>query len=98
MVWSNRFITLFAFPKINTESPMSTQPVAGVWKRLWEEDPLGDSEGADRDTLVLWTQAPKSGIYVDIRLPFGSPGRSLQDARAAGYKLNPSALEAKGLW
>lgn len=76
---------------------MSTQPVAGVWKRLWEEDPLGDSEGADRDTLVLWTQAPKSGIYVDIRLPFGSPGRSLQDARAAGYKLNPSALEAKGL-
>ena len=32
--------------------------VAGVWKRLWEEDPLGDSAGADRDTLVLWTQTP----------------------------------------
>jgi hypothetical protein len=75
---------------------MSTQPVVGVWKRIWEEDPLGDSEGADRDTLVLWTQAPKSGLYVDIRLPLGSPGRSLKDAEAAGHKPSPSALEANG--
>jgi hypothetical protein len=75
---------------------MPAQPVVGVWKRLWEEDPLGDSEGADRDTLVLWTQAPKSGLYVDIRLPLGSPGRSLKDAEAAGHKPNPLALEAKG--
>jgi hypothetical protein len=77
-------------------SMTSTEPVAGVWKRLWEEDPLGDSEGADRDTLVLWTQAPKSGIYVDLRLPAGSPGRSIQDAKSAGFQPNPSALEARG--
>lgn len=75
---------------------MATQPVAGVWKRLWEENPLGDSEGADRDTLVLWTQSPRSGLYVDIRLPKDSPGRSLTEAKAAGYKPTPSALEAKG--
>jgi hypothetical protein len=91
--------TTLAFSKITLRcnTIMSTpQPVAGVWKRLWEEDPLGDSEGADRDTLVLWTQAPKSGVYVDIRLPIGSPGRSRQDAKAAGYAPNPSSLEARG--
>ena len=75
----------------------STEPVAGVWKRLWEEDPLGDSAGADRDTLVLWVQSPKSGIYVDLRLPYGAPGRSIKDAQAAGFKPNPAALEARGL-
>jgi hypothetical protein len=54
---------------------------AGVWQRQWEEDPLGDESGADRDTLVLWTQSSRSGIYVDIRLPLGSPGRCFAAAR-----------------
>lgn len=76
---------------------MPTQPVAGVWKRLWEEDPLGDADTADRTTLVLWTQSPHSGIYVDLRLPQGAPGRSLAEARAAGFEPLPSALEARGL-
>ena len=75
---------------------MSTAQVAGVWRRTWEEDPIGDTEGADRDTLVLWTQTPTSGLYVDLRLPKGSPGRSLSLARAGGFVPTPSALEARG--
>eukprot|EP00978_Attheya_sp_CCMP212_P028543 scaffold98884_cov45-Attheya_sp.AAC.2 len=71
-------------------------PVAGVWERQWEEDPLGDTEGADRDTLVTWTQSEKSGIYVDIRIPVGSPGRSIQAAQEAGVVRRPSALSARG--
>lgn len=73
----------------------SPRAVAGVWRRKWEEDPIGDAEGADRDTLVLWTQASVSGLYVDLRLPIGSPGRSLSLARLAGYVPTPSALEAR---
>jgi hypothetical protein len=72
-------------------------PVAGVWQREWEEDPLGDSQGADRDTLVLWTQSRDSGIYVDLRLPLGSPGRSLEAARGAGIHPRPSALAATSM-
>lgn len=68
--------------------------VAGVWSRQWEEDPLG-SGVFDRDTLVHWTQAP-CGIYVDIRLPLDSPGRSLDAAAAAGFVPNPSCLAADG--
>ena len=71
-------------------------PVAGVWSRQWEEDPLGDSRGADRDTLVLWTQSRDSGIYVDLRLPIDSPGRSLEAAQKAGIQARPSALAANG--
>jgi hypothetical protein len=74
---------------------MSTAQVAGVWRRKWEEDPIGDTEGADRDTLVLWTQTPTSGLYVDLRLPMGSPGRSLSQARVGGFVPTPSALEAR---
>ena len=74
-----------------------TRPVAGVWQRLWEEDPLGDADGADRTTLVLWTQAPESGIYVDLRLPMESPGRSPDDAKNAGFTPRPSAIEATGM-
>jgi hypothetical protein len=85
------FLSLLIVPKIVSAFTMSAEPVKGVWRRLWEEDPLGDTENADRDTLVLWTQAPKSGIYVDIRLPLGSPGRE------GGYSLNPSALQARGM-
>jgi hypothetical protein len=70
--------------------------MAGVWQRLWEEDPIGDSLGADRETLVLWTQAPLSGLYVDLRLPKSSPGRSLEMAHSAGFEPRPSALEARG--
>jgi hypothetical protein len=72
-------------------------PVAGAWQREWEEDPLGDSEGADRDTLVLWIQSRDSGIYVDLRLPLGSPGRSLEAARSAGFHPRPSALAATSM-
>jgi hypothetical protein len=72
-------------------------PVAGVWQREWEEDPLGDSQGADRDTLVLWIQSRDSGIYVDLRLPLGSPGRSLEAACSAGIHPRPSALEATSM-
>lgn len=70
-------------------------PVAGVWSRQWEEDPLGDSENADRDTLVLWTQASQ-GVYVDIRLPKGSPGYSIAAAREIGISPRPAALCAIG--
>jgi hypothetical protein len=73
----------------------SPQAVAGVWRRKWEEDPIGDVEGADRDTLVLWTQTPVSGLYIDLRLPKESPGGSLALARSAGYVPTPSALEAR---
>eukprot|EP00550_Attheya_septentrionalis_P006626 CAMPEP_0198291964 /NCGR_PEP_ID=MMETSP1449-20131203/9286_1 /TAXON_ID=420275 /ORGANISM="Attheya septentrionalis, Strain CCMP2084" /LENGTH=399 /DNA_ID=CAMNT_0043990651 /DNA_START=269 /DNA_END=1468 /DNA_ORIENTATION=+ len=75
--------------------PVPTMPVAGVWERQWEEDPLGDTEGADRDTLVTWTQSKKSGIYVDIRIPAGSPGRSIQAAQEAGVVRRPGALSAR---
>ncbi|KAG7345926.1 hypothetical protein IV203_004993 [Nitzschia inconspicua] len=79
--------------------PSSEPPtaVAGVWQRLWEQDPIGDTETADTTTLVLWTQTPKSGIYVDIRLPKDAPGRSLEDAEAAGYLRRPQAIEGTGI-
>jgi hypothetical protein len=64
--------------------------LAGVWTRLWEEDPLG-SGVLDRDTFVQWTQSP-SGIYVDLRLPNNAPGLSLESATAAGYTPNPAGL------
>jgi hypothetical protein len=76
---------------------MPSLPVAGVWNREWEEDPLGDSQGADRETLVLWTQARDSGIYVDLRLPLGSPGRSVEAARSVGIHPRPSALTATSM-
>jgi len=64
--------------------------VAGVWSRKFEEDPLGcDEEEIDRTTLVVWTQTPESGIYVDLRLPLTSPGRS--DTHCPRVK-DPSAL------
>jgi hypothetical protein len=66
-------------------------PVAGVWSREWEEDPLG-SKSIDRETLVLWTQSCDSGIYVDIRLPQGSPGRVSNVVNP-----RPAALAAVGL-
>ena len=72
----------------------STESVRGVWQRQFEEDPIGDVEHADRDTLVFWTQAPKSGIYVDIRLPPGSLGR--QD-RWQEMDKDPTALQARGM-
>ena len=55
-------------------SSSTTSQVAGLWKRLTEEDPIGDVDGADRDTTVWWTQSSVSGMYVDIRLPKDSPG------------------------
>lgn len=71
-------------------------PVAGVWLRKFEEDPLGDEAGADRSTLVLWTQSASSGIYVDIRLPLGSPGRSTEESQKASIVPRPSAIAANG--
>lgn len=81
------------------QSPQSGPPsaVRGVWQRKWEQDPIGDVDSADTTTLVLWTQAPQSGIYVDLRLPRDAPGRSLQAAQAAGYSPRPEALDGKGL-
>eukprot|EP00934_Nitzschia_sp_Nitz4_P002350 Nitzschia sp. Nitz4//scaffold10_size219509//175817//176872//NITZ4_001454-RA/size219509-processed-gene-0.146-mRNA-1//-1//CDS//3329532998//2350//frame0 len=73
---------------------MATKDLGGVWQRQSEEDPIGDHENADRDTLVWWIQAPKSGMYVDIRLPLGAPGRRVVKE---GSHRDPSALEARGL-
>jgi len=43
--------------KVDTSTP-SVLPVAGVWEREWEEDPLGCGDDQfDRSTLVLWTQS-----------------------------------------
>jgi hypothetical protein len=73
---------------------MSASACRGVWERQWEEDPIGDAEGADRQTIVLWTQSASSGIYVDVRLPPDSPGRSVAAAKSLGFSPRPSALAA----
>ena len=52
-----------------SQAEKTCKDVAGVWKRLFEEDPIGDIDNADRDTFVYWMQVPTSGIYVDLRLP-----------------------------
>jgi hypothetical protein len=84
--------------------PKPCQRMAGVWKRLFEDDPLGSpDEDIDRSTLVLWTQTP-CGIYVDIRLPDGSPGRQQQeqdynnnnDNHHRKQQHNAAALQARG--
>lgn len=77
------------------DSSENAAAVAGVWIRLWEEDPLGDKDSIDRDTLVIWTQSP-SGIYVDLRLPKDSPGRGNDNDAPSRFKRNPSALAANG--
>jgi hypothetical protein len=79
------------------ETSIPPTSVAGVWQRLWEQDPIGDDANADKDTLVLWTQSPKSGIYVDIRLPKDAPGRTKELAEAAGFQPRPEALQGTGL-
>mmetsp|Transcript_14453 Transcript_14453/g.23912 ORF Transcript_14453/g.23912 Transcript_14453/m.23912 type:complete len:371 (-) Transcript_14453:24-1136(-) len=76
--------------RVRPTASSESHHVAGVWQRIFEEDPLG-SGSFDRETLVHWTQAP-CGMYVDIRLPQNSPGRSLKDAAAAGFSPNPLAL------
>lgn len=76
---------------------MATAAVAGIWIRRTEEDPVGDVDGADRDTLVLWTQSKESGIYVDLRLPLDSPGRSLEAAARHSIVQRPSALAGQGM-
>lgn len=99
-VTSARTIPLFAAPGGMLASsggePTSGGVCRGVWRRQWEEDPLGDSEGADRDTLVLWTQSSRSGLYVDLRLPHDSPGRSLSAAESNGFRPCPYAIAATG--
>ncbi|KAL3917060.1 MAG: hypothetical protein SGILL_004891, partial [Bacillariaceae sp.] len=80
-----------------TQNSNATSVVAGVWQRLWEQDPIGDDATADKDTLVLWTQAPQSGMYVDIRLPKGAPGRSKELVETAGFQPRPEALQGTGL-
>lgn len=72
----------------------NTPALAGVWQRVFEENPLDDTAGANRDTLVLWTQAPESGIYVDLRLPKNSPGRAIVGACCPPC---PSAVAATGM-
>jgi len=82
----------------------NTLPVAGVWVREWEEDPLGgaadsdnDGGGVDRTTLVIWIQSRASGVYVDLRLPENSPGRSIEAARQLGIRPRPTALAAPSM-
>jgi hypothetical protein len=71
-------------------------PVVGVWQRAYEQDPIGDEEGADVSTLVLWTQTP-SGMYVDIRIPEHSPGRRCQQHDDyANIPRRPAAILARG--
>ncbi|KAL7571839.1 hypothetical protein ACA910_002917 [Epithemia clementina (nom. ined.)] len=77
----------------SSSSSSNTAALAGVWQRVWEEDPIGDCAGADRDTLVLWTQTPQSGFYVDVRLPRGSPARQ----KTPIIQPRPSALAANGM-
>jgi hypothetical protein len=87
-------------PSATTSS--TTESVRGVWQRQFEEDPVGDEANADRDTLVFWTQAPKSGIYIDIRLPKGSPGRTdhatatTTSTTTSAIPKYPAALQARG--
>jgi hypothetical protein len=90
----------------SSSSPLSL--VAGTWKRLFEEEPIGNVDGADTTTLVLWTQSRDSGIYVDLRLPLNSPGRrspvdavEARNNKAAAdgndiFRPRPSALAATG--
>lgn len=81
-------------------SSSSCANVAGVWSRVWEEDPLlsADEECRDTTTKVLWTQSPSSGIYIDLRLPIGSPGRGDDkgDANDIVFVKNPAAIRAFG--
>lgn len=78
--------------------PSSTEAVRGVWQREFEEDPLGDKDNADRTTLVWWTQAPQSGLYVDLRLPLGSLGRSTSSTEEEKEdRRNPQALQGRGI-
>ena len=74
----------------------TTDAVRGVWRREFEEDPLGDEDSADRTTLVLWTQAPQSGLYIDLRLPQGSLGRGDRDS-STPIRKNPRALQGRGI-
>jgi hypothetical protein len=85
-------------PSSSSSSSSAALLVAGTWKRLFEEEPIGNTSGRDTTTLVLWTQARESGIYVDIRLPLQSPGRSSLDATVSqsGIQPRPSALAATG--
>jgi hypothetical protein len=86
------FASSIIFASRQTMASPRCQPVAGVWSRLFEEDPLDDEQGADRTTLVLWNQTPVSGVYVDLRLPLNSPGRS--DTVGVSRTACPSALRA----
>lgn len=84
----------------STALASSCLQVAGVWSRVWEEDPLGDEEHRDVTTLVLWTQTSLSGIYIDLRLPRASPGRG-NDEDATNktnilFDKDPGAIRASG--
>jgi hypothetical protein len=50
--------------------------------------------------MVLWTQTPLSGIYIDIRLPRASPGRGdhkdTNDKSNIVFDKNPVAIRASG--
>ena len=67
-------------PNPPSSSSSLCEILAGVWERTFEEDPIGDTLNADTTTLVLWTQSPQSGIYIDLRLPLHSPGRWTKDS------------------
>ena len=53
---SNKLNTAIIMDESQAEK--TCKDVAGVWKRLFEEDPIGDIDNADRDTFVYWMQVP----------------------------------------
>jgi hypothetical protein len=81
--------------KTEDDRPGGTQSVAGVWNREWLESPLGTSAAArDVSTFVWWMQS-SAGVYIDLRLAVGIPGRQPADSRPIeGLVLNPLALQA----
>lgn len=77
---------------------ISPAPLAGVWHRLFEQSPPLDGGGGgaqDRTTTVLWTQSP-CGLYVDLRLPAGHPGRPDTATTRRRVAPRPGALAAAG--
>ena len=71
------------------------EKLAGVWERIFLQEPLMTGP-FDRTTLVLWTQTPKSGIYVDLRLPQHSPGRAIGGNDCGIITKRPSAILVNG--
>jgi hypothetical protein len=67
--------------------------VAGVWNREWLESPLGAPlDSRNVTTFVWWMQSSRAGVYVDLRLAAGSPGRP--EGSRINLAADPLALRA----